>query len=111
MRVPLGERRVDLGQVLRPADTGGDQRGRAYVRGNQLRVVASAGHRAGVARRQEKRLEHSRLETIANTDADVRVALVLPDEIVLVSLEEHAGNGGAPVLSPRLRILGLRVHA
>src|SRR5262245_9410935 len=65
----------------------------------------------GLGLRAGRRIGSNTSETITNADADVRIALVLPDEVVLVSREEHSRDRCAPVLSTRLRVLSLRVDA
>jgi len=56
-------------------------------------------------------LTEKELETIAQRDRRVRVAVVLSEKIVLVPGDGHAGSRRAPVLPWRLRVFGFRVHA
>ena len=48
----------DIGEVIRPAHAGIDERGTLVASDNQICVVAAARHRARVVRVDQNRVEH-----------------------------------------------------
>ena len=102
----------------RIADPGVDERRRAAVAGQQVGVVAGAGHRTGIVSAgrssgNARSLSPRQLvsKTIPKHERDMRVPMVLPEKVVAVAADADAGDRGAPVLSARLRVLDLRVDA
>ena len=100
-RAALGERPIEGRQVPRVADAGVDERSVAGLSAHEVRIVAPTRHRAWVVRfEQDWRKQQSK--TIAESQRSVRVPTVLPEEIVGVATDEHAGEGRAPVRPLRL---------
>ena len=89
----------------RIADSGFRPRGTLVylaVADEEIGVVAAPGHRAGVVRRQQDGLKHvcpRASETIADRRAQVRIPVVLTEQVARVARDDDASQRCAPVLT------------
>ena len=87
-------------EVARIADAGINENRLTIGTDEQVGVVAAAGHRAGIVRREENRRQH-RLKTIADAQHEVGVVPVLAEEIVRVSTKRGKRDRRPPVIAAR----------